>query len=236
MGNVKNQRGFTFAELSISLIIIGLLIVMVLAASSIIRSAKIRSVITDITNYQSAFDLFVTKYGAMPGDISDITSSLSTATYPALANGNGDNQITWSNGEGAQAWYHMMAAGMLPGSYTGTVNGTQDAVVGTNIPGSKISSAGYAIDYDATATGTSNHLHFAGQSAAGTGINNAVILSPTDAQNIDSKVDDGIPNSGRVQDPTLNTPCSTGANTNAYNLAGGDTASCRLNIQLDSGS
>jgi len=235
MKNIKGQRGFTFVELAIVMVIIGLLIVSILAGSSIIRSAKVRSVVTDATNFQSTFDLFVTKFGAMPGDISDITSSLTAGSYP-LTNGNGDNQITWSSGEGAQAWYQMALAGMLTTGLTGVINGSADAVVGTNIPGAKITSAGYAIDYDASTTGTSNHLHFAVQSAAGAGINNNVVLSPIDAKNVDSKVDDGIPNTGRVQDPSLAMPCSTGATPDSYNIGAGDAVDCMLNIQLDSGS
>ena len=49
-----NKRGFTLIELSIVLIIIGLLIVAVNSGTSLIRNAKLRSVTYEAKKYQVA--------------------------------------------------------------------------------------------------------------------------------------------------------------------------------------
>ena len=62
-------EGFTLIELSIVLVIIGLLIGGVLVGQDSIRAAQTRAQITQIERYNSAVNAFVTKYGGVPGDL-----------------------------------------------------------------------------------------------------------------------------------------------------------------------
>ena len=71
MSNTKFsfKQGFTLVELSIVIIIIGFLIAGISAGTSLIRQAGLSSVITDLTNYKMAVNMFKDKYGGLPGDL-----------------------------------------------------------------------------------------------------------------------------------------------------------------------
>jgi len=62
MLNSPRRAGFTLVELSIVLVIIGLLVGGVLAGKNLIHGAEIRRVITDINNYKSATIQFKQQY------------------------------------------------------------------------------------------------------------------------------------------------------------------------------
>src|SRR5690348_1121410 len=63
------QRGFSLLELSIVLVIIGLITGGITAGRTIVRAAELRSMITDINKYKSAIYTFREKYNAVPGDM-----------------------------------------------------------------------------------------------------------------------------------------------------------------------
>ncbi len=62
------KRGFTLVELSIVLVIIGLLIGGILAAQSMVDNAKINSQITQLQQIDAAMQNFYTAYKRLPGD------------------------------------------------------------------------------------------------------------------------------------------------------------------------
>ena len=64
----KNNKGFSLIELSIVLIIMGLLIAGVTGGASLIKSAKLRSVITEFTNYRTAYKTYYAQFGQVPSD------------------------------------------------------------------------------------------------------------------------------------------------------------------------
>jgi len=63
------QHGFTLIELSIVLVIIGLIVGGVVTGSELIEQSKLRSQITQIERYQTAVNAFTLKYNALPGDV-----------------------------------------------------------------------------------------------------------------------------------------------------------------------
>ena len=65
----KNILAFSLIELSIVLIIIGLLVSGIVGGASLIESAKISSLITDIRKYDQALTTFYSLKGYLPGDI-----------------------------------------------------------------------------------------------------------------------------------------------------------------------
>ena len=65
----KNKKGFSLIELSIVLIIIGLLVAGVSSGTSLVESAKVRSLLNDMRNYQQAFYSFRVVKDRLPGDI-----------------------------------------------------------------------------------------------------------------------------------------------------------------------
>ena len=67
----KENFGFSLIELSIVLIIIGLLVAGVTGGASLIQSAKTRAFINEINNYRQAVNTFYAANGRFPGDINN---------------------------------------------------------------------------------------------------------------------------------------------------------------------
>lgn len=67
------KHGFSLVELSIVLVILGLLTGGILAGQSLIRAAELRSVSTEQSRWVTAANSFRDKYFALPGDFRDAT-------------------------------------------------------------------------------------------------------------------------------------------------------------------
>ncbi len=164
------KSGFSLLELSIVLVIIGLIAGGIVAGSAMIRAAELRSVMTEFTHFQTSVFMFRDKYFSKPGDMknatafwgavdgddgigSDCTDVQGSGTE--TCNGNGNNLVsnTWNNhaetNEKFRAWQHLANAELISGSYTGVTgpNGTsgRDAAIGENVPESKFSGGGYTL-------------------------------------------------------------------------------------------
>jgi prepilin-type N-terminal cleavage/methylation domain-containing protein len=204
------QKGFTLIELSIVMVIIGLVIGGVLVGQDLIRGAEVRSLISQIDKYGSGINAFRLKYNALPGDFNQSsTYILSTAT-----NGNGNGLIgsvaggsnvytmpgstptisaTAVPAELVEFWRQLSLLNLIEGSFNGTV---ASIAIGTNFPATKTNKGGILAFGN---TGDSVNYFHLGLNSATTG--NATFvnaLSPDDARNIDAKMDDGIANSGIV--------------------------------------
>ena len=68
---MNNDKAFSLIELSIVLIIIGLLVAGITGGQSLIESAKIQSLIKEITGYKQASYLFQIQKGRLPGDLNN---------------------------------------------------------------------------------------------------------------------------------------------------------------------
>jgi prepilin-type N-terminal cleavage/methylation domain-containing protein len=73
--NLIQQAGFTLIELSIVLVIIGLIVGGVLVGQDLIKAAEIRATISQYEKYNAAMNTFRTKYNGMPGDLSAISQA-----------------------------------------------------------------------------------------------------------------------------------------------------------------
>lgn len=159
------RKGFTLIELSIVLVIIGLLVGGILAGQSLIRTAALRSVATDSARNLSALYAFKDKYDALPGDMKDATrywgaaepdpydcSVIQSATIlPGTCDGDGSGYISDGNtpGDNRDQWYEsyrgwqqLALAGLIEGSYVGnSIDVWRDQhhmFPGVNSPASKI--------------------------------------------------------------------------------------------------
>lgn len=231
---MKQTYGFTLIELSIVLVIVGLVVSGVVVGGSMVEQAKLRSLITQSDKFKVAYDTFLLKYdNARPGDMVDAHDYWGTdcAADADDCNGNGDGLIWLGDDtfpdslEFLRAWQHLSLAKLVEGSYDGVgVDGGSGAAV-SNSPGG-IMDGLFAVftftDYNA------HRLSF-GKLRTTAGANqgkpyNGIFL-PSEVYQIDIKIDDGIPASGRFSGrKAKNYPsddCYSGAlylvNTELYN-------------------
>lgn len=96
MGKNTEQSGFTLLELSIVLVIIGLITGSILVGNDLINTATLRAQISQIEKYNTAVTTFRLKYNALPGDIADAQATQAglaargTMGYPDGFAGAGD--------------------------------------------------------------------------------------------------------------------------------------------------
>jgi prepilin-type N-terminal cleavage/methylation domain-containing protein len=87
------KKGFTLIELSIVMVIIGLIIGGVVVGRDLISAAGVRAQISQIEKYQAAVNTFRGKYGYLPGDIPNPVASqygfYSRGTNTGQGDGNG---------------------------------------------------------------------------------------------------------------------------------------------------
>lgn len=212
------HRGFSLVELSIVLVILGLLTGGILAGQSLIRAAELRKVSTQYSVYYTAMQSFRDKYFAIPGDMANATSFWGAAdptpatckTTPSVdtktCNGDGNGNITQGSvgsNERFRFWQHLANAGLIEGSYRGVGGGSGSEANETNSPIS-IANSYWFIYWIGPLSGNtqmfdgvySNTLQFGGFVSGQDP--NAPVLSPSDAWNIDTKSDDGKPGTGKI--------------------------------------
>lgn len=249
------RNGFSLVELSIVLVILGLLVGGILAGRSLIRAAELRSVASDVQRYRTAAYSFRDKYFTLPGDMPNATSIWGAldgndgldvdctelpSTGLTTCNGNGDGRIsgvgTTYYYESFRFWHHLANAGLVEGRYTG-MTGTGSGihcVIGTNCPGSRIAQAGFGILYYATTANgqfVAPHAHqliFGGQHASSPPIR--AIIRAEEAWNIDSKMDDGQPATGSVTtaNATARPDCTSNDTLASAYLLDNTTNGCNL--------
>ncbi len=108
----RGQQGFTLVEISIVLVIIGLILGGILNAQSVIRNAQTKDSIKALNDMSAAARQFFDRYGMWPGDYTNAVASLPGLT---CANGNGNGRIN-SNAESTCASQQLIRAGMLKGT------------------------------------------------------------------------------------------------------------------------
>jgi len=111
-----NQQGFTLIELSIVLVIIGLLVGGILVGRDLIKAATNRRVISQVQATQTAISTFRLKFNGLPGDMVNATDYFADAV-----NGNGDSYISENTGmavfEGSNLWNQLADAGLVTGNH-----------------------------------------------------------------------------------------------------------------------
>lgn len=249
------KKAFSLVELSIVLVILGLLVGGILAGQSLIRAAELRAVTTQTDAIKTAFAVFKDKYFSVPGDMNNAETFWGTdpdgcpahtnfVVKEETCNGNGDGEIADNGGvalaERYRAWQHLANAGLVGGQYAGV----SDGIVGSNQrrPGLNVLAA---------ETGGTSHfnLYYIGPTTGGNvfpGYYGNIIslntddtsdgaLNPEELWSIDKKIDDGMPGQGVLTTNTLVAPyddCVDGNGVDAeYVLAGTSDLRCRMHVK-----
>ena len=212
MSKQFNNRGFTLLELSIVLVIIGLIIGGITVGADMIKSAELNSAVSDAQKYQTTINSFKLKYNALPGDMKNAEDYWGAANTD---NGNADGRICcYGESRGGTdvppegpAWNHLSLAEMVGGSFSATFGDEMDGGIG---PESSLSGSGaWIINYSGyphaelwgITVGTSLYSRVIGQylSIGADSANNyrLGVITAADAKSIDDKIDDGEPASGK---------------------------------------
>lgn len=209
----QNHVGFTLVEISIVMIIIGLLIGGTFGGIKLIENMEINKTVQDLKAIESAAITFKDTYGRLPGDMPNTAARLPNCTdAPCATGGNGNRTIGTTAGwtavitdtsENFTFWHHLQAADILS---IGTKN-TLDMEFGEGQPNSPIG-GGYRIT-DATGIapqygGTGCTMYqktalFITSHPSISAMNGPSATSCRFISAIDSKIDDGSSSSGPVQ-------------------------------------
>lgn len=248
-----SHSAFSLIELSIVLVILGLLVGGVLSGQALIRAAQLRKVATTLTSYQAAMNAFRDRYFALPGDMPNATSFWGAlggggqgsgcftveSSDTKTCDGNGDGFIshpasssgTWLWGERFHVWLHLANAGLIQGRYTGRTDSNINSFVFT--AGKNVPSGSEGVLYDMYSedlvADSNNPYYFVGMTMRtpfiATRVANGWAFTPEEQWNIDTKLDDGKPGSGKIMSTKFSlTPCATSDNptTATYNLSVSD--------------
>lgn len=252
---MRRESGFSLVELSIVLVILGLLTGGVIVGRDLIESAQMRAQINQIRDIEVAMNGFKDKYGAIPGDFTEAERFWPGET----SNGDGDGIITSAtvgngstltpdnaryDGERPAFFRQLSLAELVDSNYDGTaVHGQGYPEMEAGDSGGMMvtgrwdtpSSGNTAIsNFDTIATSNvylamviCDPASFPGSSGHNDGCG---VLSAQQAWNIDRKLDDGQPHTGKVLAQSFNIPCTT-ASEDGYELID-ENARCNLLKEL----
>ena len=226
----SNRSGFTLIELSIVLVIIGLIVGGVLVGQDLIRAAGVRAQISQIEKFNTAVNTFYGKYQALPGDMNGTTATVNgfntsgrdtgggTGDGNGLIEGNGGSNGgggIQGDGETGMFWSDLtyangMNLNLVEGSFTTACEGLCTHIIvmisttpniDNYLPRAKIGRGNYiyalstlGLNYYALTTLIWIH----GTSGGQVPVNATPGLTVNEAYKIDSKIDDGFPQSGNV--------------------------------------
>jgi prepilin-type N-terminal cleavage/methylation domain-containing protein len=183
------QRGFTLIEMSVVLVIIGLIVGGVLVGQDLVRAAGVRAQISQIEKYNQAANTFYGKYGYLPGDIPAAPAAqfgfIARPGYAGLGDGNGviegaastgGNHCGYCDGIGETVlfWADLSTAGLIDGSftvasaYTFPTSDITGTALSAYFPAAKIGGGNYVYVWSGgtnASLGYSNSINYFGLSA-----------------------------------------------------------------------
>lgn len=149
----RMPQGFTLVEMSIVLVVVGLIAATILVGRDLIRHAEFVKLHSQYTGFVAAIQTFKSKYNCLPGDCANATDFFGTYNRcpppgglllgkdtidPVTCNGDGDGRIDAQTTmyEMSTLWQHLASAGLISGNYTGGVSTQGGSIVlpGINCP------------------------------------------------------------------------------------------------------
>lgn len=239
------KKGFTLIELSIVLVIIGLIVGGVLVGQDLIKAAEIRATVSQLEKYAAAVNTFRGKYNGLPGDLTNgatfglVSTTATTGIGNGLIESNGSAGLGRSYcGETQIFWRHMAQANLISESITepsGAGTAATYECLGYTVNDSTIPLAkmGKGNRLFAVSTGGLNYFMMAGAATvANTGIPGTIAstLTPIEAFQIDGKLDDGLPTTGLVASSALMDPSTIQGGAGTATTACYDTTTATAQV------
>ena len=186
----KQNSGFTLVEIAIVLVIIGLLIGGVLKGQEMINNAKLKRVVNDFEGIAAAIFSYQDRYRVLPGDDSG-AGRWSVAVGDADGAVEGDWNSANSNDESRKFWLHLRNSNLTAGDVS-------DDSLPTNAYGGPmgVMSNNYGMTGVVVCMGN---------------------IDGSNAEIIDTQLDDGVPNTGSVRASSTAAVDTAGSGT--YNVA-----------------
>lgn len=240
-----SHHGFSLVEISVVVIIIGVILGSILGGASVIHGAKLKVLIKEVKAYERAISSFETKFKYLPGDYPKASVQLGGG----VANGDGNWHI--ARREAGTIPQSLFLAGELTRGYS--VGG--NLIIDATVIASTIEQGGYWFISHKTAAAAGSIAEPAVSVTAIYGKNTESIdvatwrnndnidngiINANDAHSIDMKIDDGIADTGYIyasvgNDFDSSDGCVNGdpTDTAASYMLGRDTVSCRLHFWYD---
>ena len=237
---MHRKSGFTLIELSIVIVIIGLIIGGIMVGNDLIKAAQRRAQIAQFEMFQLAVSTFKIKYGGLAGDADN-----ASAFFTGVSDGNGNGMLQLADGttnyttgtyggEMEQFFIHLSKAGFLDHNYTGgatidigypslPIKRNCGFIAVTNNSTKKLSLLMRIVNSGMPNLNTADDVYAYGGA-----------LNAEEAMFVDMKADDGNPAKGKFQAATESgfsgavTPCNDGTNY-YWNVT---TSRCRPSFDL----
>ncbi len=230
---ITNKNGFTLIELSIVLVIIGLIVGGIVVGKEMIHNSQIKALIKQSSRFANSLNAFKLKYNALPGEFPAYQNYFPTLTGPycpktsnmGLTN---MNDLIDGTYEIEAAYAQLQAAGLIEMGrpqilQDGTIQDHYDCFYNNMQQYAALNTAFNGI-YAGITTGLNrNGLQF--------GIGNVPILTVAEAMALDLKMDDGIAGTGFLRGNRTSGPnyCTTWDYLN-YETQYANVMTCNITI------
>lgn len=215
--NIQHLRsGFTLIELSIVLVIIGLIVGSVLVGRDLIQASAIRATISQKEKFDTAVQTFRLKYNCLPGDCPNVAQFGWTQPFAGFGIVAGNGLIESTNGAaqashivpGAETAYfwrqlslsNLIADAILEPKSTSLLGVDNLEILNPDalrnyLPVSKLNEATFWMVYNMN---SQNYYSMFGLIKVQFSYDPKYTFSPVVARQIDQKIDDGMPYTGNV--------------------------------------
>lgn len=187
----SRSAGFTLIELSIVLVVIGLIAAGVLVGNSMIENARLQKVASKVTEFTTAINTFRLKYNCTPGDCVNAPALGFPDNFTLnLQSGDGNGFVN-TPGESNGFLYQLNTANLI-----GAVEIFPLVAPGFEISNIKTGLRNIRISSRNTSQDTGIYLAL---DDANDWENVPAAIQPIESFQIDTKIDDGLPLSGKTQ-------------------------------------
>ena len=240
----RHSKGFTLIEMSIVLVIIGLIVGGILKGQELIESAREKNIITQLDQVRAAINTFEDKYQAFPGDFGGGISRIA----PGAGFGDDNGVVGTSVADAATAatddmnanenqifWNHLLHADLIGGgvAIVGLTTVSTAAAVSTfgdgplpevAIPSAGLTMASIIHEGGATTAADNRTSHWVRINGFDSTPDPTAVFTPQQAAQLDIKTDDGIAYQGSTRTTLSGTGCGVSAADVDYAAQAGQAA------------